>query len=61
MKKDSVFEPENYNEIKHEYWFMPLKMMKLISIARILNSTLFSEKFSEFFAFKFPVINHSKT
>lgn len=48
LKKDSVFEPENYNERKNEYWYMLLKMIEVISIARILNSTLFSEMFSDF-------------
>lgn len=60
LKKASVLEPENYKERKHEDWFMLLKMMKVIGIARILNSTLFLEKFS-IFGFKFPVINHSIT
>lgn len=48
LQKDSVLEPENYSERKHEYWFILLKIMKVTSIARILNSTLLSEKFSDF-------------
>lgn len=48
LQKDSVLVPENYSARKHKYWFILLKMTKVISIARILNSTLFSEKFSEF-------------
>lgn len=43
LKKDNVLRSENYDERKHEYWFMLLKIMKVISIVRILNSTLFSE------------------